>query len=133
MVVKLGCAIQCEGIADCTWVSVVKEPSEGELVEPVVVPVDILVALRPARIFYNVCHRKEKNSSRTCKAFVEMCKIYKGRDREQIRFFTFSLQLFYEKFEYLSSFSGLSLSGSIGSKLLVSVSYLKMRCEVGGL
>jgi len=35
------------GSAVVHWVSVVEEPSEGELVEPVVVPVDILVALRP--------------------------------------------------------------------------------------
>jgi len=35
------------GPAVVHWVSVVEEPPEGELVEPVVVPVDILVALRP--------------------------------------------------------------------------------------
>ena len=75
MVVKLGCAIQCEGIADCTWVSVVEEPSEGELVEPVVVPVDILVALRPARFICNLCLRKEKNSFRSCISFSYMWKI----------------------------------------------------------
>ena len=32
--------------------SVVNEPPEGELIEPVVVSVDILVALRPARISF---------------------------------------------------------------------------------
>ena len=34
----------------CTWMTVVEEPAEGELVESVVVAVDVLVALRPATI-----------------------------------------------------------------------------------
>ena len=53
-----GMAEACFKVQDCTWVSVVEEPSEGELVEPVVVPVDILVALRPARIICNCVLQK---------------------------------------------------------------------------
>ena len=47
-----GIAEVCVKVLGSTWVSVVKEPPEGELIEPVVVSVDILVALRPARISF---------------------------------------------------------------------------------
>ena len=38
----------------CTWMTVVEEPAEGELIEAVVVAVDVLVALRPATINHSV-------------------------------------------------------------------------------
>ena len=64
-----GMAEVCFKVQDCTWVSVVEEPSEGELVEPVVVPVDILVALRPARIICNCVLQKGEEFLQSMKSF----------------------------------------------------------------
>lgn len=50
IVISYSCVAARLGSAVVHWVSVVKEPPEGELIESMVVAVDILVALRPLLI-----------------------------------------------------------------------------------